>query len=263
MSIIQLTPLDIGLAALLVFLLALLSWHWQLGVGKSLLIAAVRTVVQLSLIGMVLKTLFDQTALLWVAVMASVMWLVAGREVIARQKRRFAGPWSYGIGASAMFLSSFVITLFSLLVVISPDPWFTPQYAIPLLGMMLGNTLNSIALSLDRFTHEIWRERSVVEGRLLMGMTWKKAVRPYQKQALRSGMIPTINAMAAAGLVSLPGMMTGQILGGNPPVVAVMYQIMIMFMIASGAGFGAMLAIWLSGKRLSDHRQRLRLDRLT
>jgi putative ABC transport system permease protein len=75
-------------------------------------------------------------------------------------------------------------------------------------------------------------------------------------------MIPMINAMAAAGIVSLPGMMTGQILSGTPPVEAVKYQILIMFMITAGAGFGTLTAVWLAGRRLFDERQRLRLDRL-
>ncbi len=79
---------------------------------------------------------------------------------------------------------------------------------------------------------------------------------------MRAGMIPIINAMAAAGVVSLPGMMTGQILAGAPPVEAVKYQILIMFLIAAGTGFGTLLAVWAGARRLFDERQRLRLDRL-
>ena len=79
---------------------------------------------------------------------------------------------------------------------------------------------------------------------------------------MRTGMTPIINSMAAAGLVSLPGMMTGQILGGTPPVEAVKYQILIMFLIAGGTGFGVISAIWASGKVLFDHRDRLRLDHI-
>jgi putative ABC transport system permease protein len=75
-------------------------------------------------------------------------------------------------------------------------------------------------------------------------------------------MIPIINAMSAAGIVSLPGMMTGQILAGTPPVEAVKYQILVMFLIAGGTGFGTMVAVSLAARRLFDERQRLRLDRL-
>ena len=79
---------------------------------------------------------------------------------------------------------------------------------------------------------------------------------------MRSGMIPIINSMAAAGLVSLPGMMTGQILGGSSPMDAVKYQILIMFLIAAGTGFGVMSAMWLLTRKLFDDRDRLRLDQL-
>ena len=262
MNIITLGPTELALAALLIVGLAITSIIQKLGLEKRLLIAAARTAIQLTLVGLVLKALFESVDLFWISVVAFIMLSIAGREVMARQERRFSGIWGYGIGTTSMFLSSFVITLLALNVIISPTPWYTPQYAIPMLGMMLGNTMNSISLGLDKLTHEAWRERGTIEARLLMGHSWQRAIRPFRKAALRTSMIPTINAMAAAGLVSLPGMMTGQILAGNPPETAVKYQILIMFMITAGAGFGAMLAVWLGAKRLFDDRHRLRVDRL-
>ena len=83
-----------------------------------------------------------------------------------------------------------------------------------------------------------------------------------RREALRSGLIPIVNAMAAAGLVSLPGMMTGQILAGSPPLEAAKYQLLILFLIAGGTGLGTMAAVWIGSRRLFDDRQRLRLDRL-
>jgi putative ABC transport system permease protein len=128
--------------------------------------------------------------------------------------------------------------------------------------MLLGNTMTGIALSLDRMTDQFYRERNVVEQRLLLGQTWKEATGDIRRECMRTGMVPIINSMAAAGLVSLPGMMTGQILGGTPPVEAVKYQILIMFLIAAGTGFGVISAIWMSGYYLFDKRHRLCLDRL-
>jgi putative ABC transport system permease protein len=97
----------------------------------------------------------------------------------------------------------------------------------------------------------------------MLGQTAKTAIQPQLKEAARAGMIPMINAMAAAGIVSLPGMMTGQILAGSPPMEAVSYQILIMFIVSAGTGFGTLLALtWLS-RSLFDERQRLRLDRLS
>jgi putative ABC transport system permease protein len=102
----------------------------------------------------------------------------------------------------------------------------------------------------------------VIEARLVLGHSAQQAVSDIRRQVFRSGLIPIINAMAAAGVISLPGLMTGQILAGAEPVEAVKYQILIMFLIAGGAGFGTLAALWLAVRRLFDERQRLRLDRL-
>jgi len=234
----------------------------RLGLSKDLLIAAVRTVVQLLLIGVVLKVLFANVDLLWVAGISLVMLLAAGREVMARQQRRFSGWWGFGMGTGAMFISSFAITVLALTTIISTDPWYDPQYAVPLLGMLLGNTMSGIALALDRLTATAWQQRAVIEQRLMLGASRVEAIAEIRRDAMRSGMMPIINAMAVAGLVSLPGMMTGQILAGSPPLEAVKYQILIMFLIVAGSGFGVTTALWLASKRLFDERHRLRLDKL-
>ena len=88
----------------------------------------------------------------------------------------------------------------------------------------------------------------------MLGQRWQEAIGDLRREALRAGMIPTINGMATVGIVSLPGMMTGQILSGTVPVEAVKYQILIMFMISAGAGFGAVIALQLGAKRLFDER---------
>ncbi len=262
MSVISLTPFDLTLAAVLIVILAGLSVPMRLDIGKQLLVAAARTAVQLLLIGFVLKALFENVNLGWVTLIALVMLLVAGREVMVRQKRRLLGWWGYGVGTLSMFVSTFAITVLALTVIIGTEPWYTPQYAIPLLGMMLGNTMTSIAVALDRLTETAWQQQNVIEARLILGQSWKDAIGDVRNDSVRSGMIPVINAMAAAGIVSLPGMMTGQILAGSPPLEAVKYQILIMFMIGSGTGFGTMAAVWVAARRLFDERDRLRLERL-
>jgi putative ABC transport system permease protein len=262
MNVIVLTAVDLTIAAYLVMILAVLSAWLQLGLGKKIVIAGVRTTVQLLLIGFVLKVLFEQSHLTWISLLAMVMLLVAGREVMARQKRRFGGWWGFGLGTMTMFVSSFSITVFVLLMIIQNDPWYKPQYAIPLLGMMLGNTMTGIALALDRLTDSAWQQRGVIEAQLSLGYDWRSAIRGMARDSVRVGLVPMLNAMAAAGLVSLPGMMTGQILSGTPPLEAVKYQILIMFMITAGTGFATMGAVWIGAKHLFDERQRLRLDRI-
>ena len=262
MEVIDLAWWKVGLAALLVLALAGTGYLARLGITRNLLIAALRTVIQLALIGLVLEALFASSGFQWIALMALVMLLVAGREVVARQGRRLQGWWAFGIGTGSMFVSSFSVTVLALSVVIGPDPWYTPQYAIPLLGMMLGNTMTGVSLALDRLNESVWRQRAVIENRLMLGQTWKQALEDIRRDAMRSGMMPSINAMAAAGIVSLPGMMTGQILAGSPPAVAVKYQILVMLIITVGTGFGALMAVSWGGRRLFDDRERLRLDRL-
>jgi putative ABC transport system permease protein len=262
-SLIELSPWDLSLASLLVLLLAALSWRLRLGIERRVLIAAARSAVQLTLVGLVLKLLFAQTSLPLIGLMALVMLSVAGFEVMQRQTRRFGGPWGYGIGAVSMFLSSFSVTLLALTVVIGVEPWYQPQYLIPLLGMLLGNTMSGVAIALDNLTRHAWESRGRIEARLLAGQDWEQAIEHIRREALRSGLIPIINAMGTAGLVSLPGMMTGQILAGSPPMDAAKYQLLIMFLIAAGTGLGAMAAVWMGSRRLFDERQRLRLDRLT
>ena len=262
MNLIQLGPADLGLAALLVLGMAGLSRGLGLRLARPILIAAARTTVQLLLIGLVLNVLFAHVHPGWVLLMSLVMLGIAGAEVMSRQHRRFAGWWGYGLGTFSMFLSSFTVTILALTVIVGPDPWYTPRYAIPLLGMLLGNTMNGVALSVDRLTESAWQQRAKIEARLMLGHEWQEAVATLRRESIRSGMIPIINAMAAAGVVSLPGMMTGQILAGAPPMEAVKYQVLIMFLIAGGSGFGTLGAVWLASRRLFDDAQRLRLDRL-
>lgn len=259
---ILLSTLDLALAALLVVASAALGWILGLGISRSLLIAGARMVVQLLLVGLVLKWVFDRAELAWIGLIALAMLLVAGYEVTARQKRALTGPWSLGIGVGSMFVSTFAVTVLALTVVLGPSPWYTPRYAIPLLGMLLGNTMTGVALGLDRLTQSLWDRRTVVEARLMLGHPARDAIGDIRRDCMRAGMIPTLNAMAAAGIVSLPGMMTGQILAGTPPVEAVKYQILIMCLIMGATAAGTALAVQIGCRRLFDGRDRLRLDRL-
>jgi putative ABC transport system permease protein len=159
-------------------------------------------------------------------------------------------------------MASGLVTVFALLTALRPNPWYDPRYAIPLLGMILGNCMTGIALGLDTLTTSLVSRRAGVEAQLMLGASRQVALAPVTRQALRSALMPVINSMSATGIVSLPGMMTGQILGGVPPAEAVKYQILVMFMIAGGTGLGAVTAVLGGAYRLTDGRHRLRLDRL-
>ena len=253
---------DLALAALLLAINAGLSIWLDLRLERRLLIAATRMVVQLLLVGLVLTSLFRIANPALTAAVALAMALFAGHEIMARQSRRLTGWWAYGLGASTMILAGSTISLLALAGIVRPDPWYDPRYAIPLFGMVLGNTMTGISLGLNTLTTMASRERGAVEAQLILGATRWQATRPLARQALTSGFMPMINAMAATGLVALPGMMTGQILAGVDPTDAVKYQLLIMFLIAGATGLGVMLAVFGGLWRLTDSRDRLRLDRL-
>ena len=263
MTYIALDWTDLAVASVLVLLNAALSLALQLGVERKLVVAAARTVIQLLLVGLVLTALFEASSPGWTALAAVAMVALAGREVLSRQERRLSGGWTYGLGAGCMLLAAGLVTLFALSTAIRPDPWYDPRYAIPLLGMVLGNTMTGIALGLDTLSTGLARERGAVEAQLALGATRWDATRPLVRRSLRTALMPIINSMAAAGIVALPGMMTGQILAGADPVQAVKYQILIMFLIAGGTALGSVAAVLGGVTRLTDARHRLRLDRLT
>ncbi len=261
-NLIELSYLDLLLAAMLVLALIGLTARMQLGIGMQLFIAAIRTTVQLSVLGLILKAVFSSSNFLLVVVITLVMLVVAAWEILSRQKRKLHRRWGFSVSIIALFVSSFMITLLALLIVIQADPWYTPQYAIPFMGMLLGNTMNGISLGMDRLVQTAWQQKMVIEQRLMLGQTAAQAMQDIRRDSMRAGMIPIVNAMATAGIVSLPGMMTGQILAGSSPQEAVNYQILIMFLITAGTGFGVVAVLTLISRRLFDDRERLRFDRL-
>ena len=262
MNVIPLNNIDLAIASGLVLLNAILSLLLHLQLERQLLIATLRMVVQLIFIGLVLKVLFALVSPWWTGLAALLMILFAGREIWARQERRLVGFWSYGLGTGCMLLAASLVTLFALTTQIRPQPWYDPRYALPLLGMILGNTMTGISLGLHTLSTGLVRDRDAVEAQLMLGAARWQATLPAVRTALRSALMPIVNSMAATGLVFLPGMMTGQILAGAEPMLAVRYQMLIMFLIAGGTGLGALSAVLGGAYRLTDARHRLRLDRL-
>lgn len=259
---ITLSYWDLVAGSVFLILNAAISLMLGLGLERRLLFSAARMVVQLLLVGLVLKTVFAVASPWITGALALAMVAFAGREIAARQERRLAGIWGYGLGAGVMMAAGSLVTVFALIGQIGPDPWWSPRYALPLFGMILGNTMTGVSLGLDTLHATLLREAAAIEAQLLLGRSSRQAFLPQVHRALRSGFMPIINSMAAIGVVSLPGMMTGQILSGVEPQEAVKYQLLIMFLIAGATGLGVLGAVLGSARRLTDGRQRLRLDRL-
>jgi putative ABC transport system permease protein len=261
-SYIALSWWDLLIASGLLLIDAGLSLWLRLGMTRSLLIAAVRMVAQLLLLALVLESLFSLSSPWLTGGAALFMILFAGREVAGRQERQLRGIWGWGLGSSSIFLAAVTVSLFALTTQVNPDPWWNPRYALPLLGMILGNTMNGISLGLNSLTSRAYRERTAIEAQLALGATRWQAFNPITRSAIRAGLISIVNSMAAAGVVSIPGMMTGQLLAGVPPLDAARYQILIMILIAGATALGTLVAVFGGAHRLTDDRHRLRLDRL-
>jgi putative ABC transport system permease protein len=252
---------QLAIATLLIIAAGVVSLALRLGVERRLGVAALRTVIQLGLLGLVLEQIFALRNPVLVVGLLVLMTAFAAREAVGRASRHYRGivvdAW-LTMAATCLVVGGMVTQ-----VVVGVEPWYEPQYVIPLVGMILGNSLTGISLCLDRFMDHLEVRSAEVELRIAFGANRRQALAGPLRDAVRTGMIPIINAMAAAGIVSLPGMMTGQILAGSPPLQAVAYQIVVMFMIAAAVALGAMLVVVLAGRHFMGPDATLRLDRLT
>jgi len=259
-------PLPLGagqlaLAATLLLLNGALSVWLGLGLERRLLVAAVRATVQLSLLGYVLLFVFELDSPWLVLAVCAVMIGLAGREAVARTSRRVRGIVWHGI--LAMAVAGGGTALLASALVIRVEPWWTPRYLVPLVGMILGNALTGISLGVDRALAVVDEQRDAVEALLALGASRLEAARPVAAEALRTGMLPILNAMSAVGLVTIPGMMTGQILGGTDPALAARYQLLILFLIAGAVALGTALAVAAVLAWVIDDDPRVRVDRIT
>ncbi|VTU34237.1 ABC transporter permease [Variovorax sp. PBL-E5] len=262
MTPIHLGPADLALAALLVLIDAAASLLLRLRFHRQLLWASVRMVVQLLLVGWVLRWVFAAASPAATLVIVALMIAAAAREVAARPPWRLQRAGNLRIGALVVGLSSVATVVLALLTAIRPQPWYDPRYAIPLLGIVLGSVLNSASLGLDGFFAGLVASRAAIEAQLALGATSGQALSELVRASIRRGMIPIVNQMSAAGVITLPGTMTGQLLAGMDPVEAVKYQILLLFLLAGAGGLAAAGAVYLGARSVTDDRHRLRLDRL-
>ncbi|MGR6835223.1 ABC transporter permease [Syntrophomonas erecta] len=245
---IPISNLQLIFSVSLVIITGIISALLQLGLLKSLVWGTIRAFIQLSLIGYILTFIFKVNNLLVIIPILLLMCFIASREATRRIKK---APYHPGKASFiALTMSTFIVGSIVVVIIISPRPWYSAQVMIPIFGMLLGNSMNAIALCLDRMYSEIHAHVDQVEQLLCFGATPWEAVMKYVRQAVSAGMTPTINSLMVVGLVSLPGMMTGQILAGMNPQSAVRYQFVVMIMIAASVAIGCLLIVGLSYKRM-------------
>jgi putative ABC transport system permease protein len=218
--------LDLAWCLIPIVLVCAVYIAWQ-GKPSEIIIAVVRMAVQLVAVGYVLISVFENPSPWISAGIVSIMLSVAAWIAI-RPVRHHKGYLPAAIIALGCSVGLHLII--SLMLVLKADSWFQPQLLIPLAGMYFANAMNAISLAAERFHSELHNGVPSEKARLI---------------AFHASMIPQINGLLAVGLVALPGMMTGQILSGVSPLIAVRYQIMIMAMVLGTAGIGAAIMLWL------------------
>lgn len=243
--------LDIALPQMAVLYgLCLLPWLllWRIGLrlSRDIIVSIVRMSVQLAVVGFYLKTLFSLNEPWLNGLWILIMLIVADLSILQRaglKARYFVMSTFTAIALSTLFSTFYLVAL-----VIQPAHYYDARYLVPLAGMILGNCLQGNVIALERFYTTLHKNENEYLTYLLLGATRWEAVRPYYRAAVKAAVSPGIASMATMGLVSLPGMMTGQILGGSEPWLAVKYQIAIMICIFASTTLACAINLTLSLK---------------
>ncbi|MCP2727041.1 ABC transporter permease [Limnofasciculus baicalensis] len=237
MDLIQLEPIDLiwGLG-LMAVAIGLSRWQ-RLGLEFSLAMATGRMVIQLLFVGYVLAFVFElknamASPAAGIAVLMVLMVMVMIATITTRNRIGKKMPGLLPLVFGSILFCSAITLIYTNLFIIQPETWYEPQYLIPLGGIVLGNAMNGAAIAGERLVSSITSSRVEIETHLSLGATPQEAIAGYRKEAIRAGLIPTLNQMMVAGVVTLPGIITGQMLSGIDPLNAASYQILIMFMLA-------------------------------
>ena len=254
---------DITMAGLLAaYAIALPVWliilTKRLGLNRDLLVSIVRMSLQLLAIGYLLKYLFDIHIWYLTIGVFLVMVYFAAHTVVARTGLRFKGT-TLVLGL-AMLVGAGSVSAVLVLYAVQVEPWYDPRYFIQLAGMVIGNSMNGCALALERFYSGLRQSRRLVESLVAHGATGREASAEMLRAAFRASLIPTLSSMSGIGIVFIPGMMTGQILGGVQPLDSIRYQIVIMMAILGSVALASYLILVLEQRKFFDEYHLLRED---
>jgi putative ABC transport system permease protein len=241
--VLAVTWLDLALASALVLVAMAISAWQRLGLARGFAVGAVRAVAQLVAVGYVLTFLI--AARRWYLVVGALLVMLIAATITATDRQRGGRGRLFVISGTAMLVGAGLTLAYVDAVVLRLRPWYDPQYLIPLFGMIIGNAMNGAALAAERLNGEIELRRGEVEAYLALGASPARATATAVRRALVAALIPTVNMLMVVGLVSLPGMMTGQIIAGSSPLMAVRYQIVVVFMLAGAVAVtSVVVALW-------------------
>ena len=246
---------ELLLATFFMVATGLVSIAMSLGLLHSLAIATLRTYLQLILLGFVLTWIFA-THSAWIVLGVFLLMMLMTAQILLKRIRHKPSNLYFST-FTAVFLSGVIVTFSVTGLIIQVEPWYEPRYLLTIGGMVLGNSMNGIALTLERFFDDMKKRVGEVNQALAFGGTPWEVSLPSIQTAIAAGLTPTINSMSAVGLVAIPGMMTGQLLAGADPVEAAKYQIVVMLMISAATALGSMCSIYLAYQRIFDDEWRM------
>ncbi|MCY9548946.1 ABC transporter permease [Lysinibacillus xylanilyticus] len=245
------TYTSLSLTLIFVLIPLLLSKTLKLGLEKDTLIATIRSIIQLLAVGYILKFVFDAQSYIYIFLMVALMIIVATLNARKKGKGIKGITWKIALTLIVVeFVTQGVLLGFDIVPA-------TAQYIIPISGMMIGNSMILSVLFLNRFTSEIASHQNEIELILSLGGTPKQAIRRQLMNAIKASMIPTIESQKTIGLVQLPGMMSGQIIGGADPIQAVQFQLLIIFALLTAATLSSIMIGFLSYPALFNERMQI------
>ena len=242
---------SLALAFMLVLVALLVSQKEKLGLHNDILWSVARAIIQLTLVGYVLHTLFDFNNR-WLT-LTMVLFICTNAALHARKRSKRIGN-AFAISFIAIACGT-ALTLGVL--VLSGAIAFVPMQVIPVSGMIAGNTMVAVGLCYTQLNQRFADNRQKVEEMLSLGASVKQASAALVRDSVRAAMIPTVDAAKTVGLVSLPGMMSGLIFAGIDPVLAIKYQIMVTFMLLGTAAIATIITAWLAYRRFYNARAQL------
>lgn len=255
-SVMDLSIFQLSIAYVSVLILLVIFRSRGIRREKEILIATTRMTIQLTVMGYILMYIFSNPSWWLTSLMIVVMIGFAVFNALKRVKIPMSSRLKQITGLS-LILGSLCAVLFFTLIVLQVRPWFNPQYFIPISGMIVGNSMTGISLGANRLCADMRDKRPIVENSLMLGATPARAVKEIINDAFDSAILPTMNNMLTMGIVSLPGMMTGQILSGTFPITAIKYQIGIMLAILGSTALCVVIFVTLGAKTFFTRDGRL------
>lgn len=270
---IMISNTSLAVSVALMAVVVLISLLNRLNITRSIILGTVRSFAQLTIMGYVLGWIFGVQRWYLTIVMLAVMLVFATIDSYKRIDFRFepkcqlrgmsrliklSSQKTFWYCLSSMVMGCIAPLSFMFYIILRVSPWYNPQYIIPISAMVISNTMTAISICLNSYGSELRLRLLEVEAKLSLGAKPSIASELIRKNAIKAGLIPTINALMVLGIVKLPGMMTGQILGGVSPVESVKYQLLIMYMISSSTAISLFMLAFLTEKAIFNEREQIR-----